>query len=282
MHIFNTVSEMQQWSLKERKAGKCIGLVPTMGYLHDGHMSLVENAFKHCDDVIVSIFVNPIQFCQGEDFEDYPRDLNRDCMLLEEAGVNAVFAPSIQEMYPNGYSTTVEVSGEITQKLCGRSRPGHFKGVTTVCSKLFHICLPDKAFFGQKDAQQLLVIKKMVRELNFPIEIVGVPIVREKDGLALSSRNVYLDNEQRQQALVLNRALKQAQEAIRNGERNPNRLKDNIIQLITTSPQAEIDYVEVLNGEDLTGLETLSGKVIIALAVKIGKTRLIDNLLVEV
>lgn len=282
MQIFDSIKEMQKWSLQARRQGKSIGLVPTMGYLHDGHLSLVQEARKSCDLVVVSIFVNPLQFGQGEDFEDYPRDLSRDSDLLEKAGADALFAPSAREMYPVGYSSSVEISGEITRKMCGVSRPGHFKGVTTVCTKLFHACLPDKAFFGQKDAQQLLIIKKMVRELNFPMEVIRVPIVREHDGLALSSRNVYLDKEQRQEALVLNQALKQVQEQIVGGERDISRLKDRIREIITTSPQAEIDYVEILNGDDLSELETVDGRVLIALAVKFGKTRLIDNLLVEV
>jgi pantoate--beta-alanine ligase len=282
MQIFNNIKEMQEWSLQARRQGKSIGLVPTMGFLHEGHLALVQEARNSCDLVVVSIFVNPLQFGQGEDFEEYPRDLSRDVSLLEKAGADAVFAPTAREMYPDGFSTSVEVSGEITQKMCGASRPGHFKGVTTVCTKLFHTCLPDKAFFGQKDAQQLLIIKKMVRELNFPLEIVRVPIVRESDGLAMSSRNVYLDAAQRKEALALSRALNHAREQIAGGERDVTRLKDSIRRIITASPEAEIDYIEIVNGEDLSDLTTVSGRVLIALAVKFGKTRLIDNLLVEV
>lgn len=282
MQIFNNIREMQKWSLQARRQGKSIGLVPTMGFLHEGHLALVQEARKSCDLVVVSIFVNPLQFGQGEDFEDYPRDLSRDTSLLERAGANAVFAPAAREMYPAGFNSSVEVSGEITQKMCGVSRPGHFKGVTTVCTKLFHACLPDKAFFGQKDAQQLLIIKKMVTELNFPLEIVRVPIVRESDGLALSSRNVYLDTRQRQEALALSRALSHAREQIAGGERDIARLKSSIREIVTASPEAEIDYIEIVNGEDLSDLTTVNGRVLIALAVKFGKTRLIDNLLVEV
>ena len=193
MQIFDNISSMQEWSLQMRKQGNSIGLVPTMGYLHEGHLSLVKEAIKNCDKVVVSIFVNPMQFGQGEDFEEYPRDLSRDTSILEKMGVDAVFAPTAREMYPSGFSSSVEVSGEIAEKMCGASRPGHFKGVTTVCTKLFHACLPDLAFYGQKDAQQLLIIEKMVRELNFPLKIIRVPTVREEDGLALSSRNVYLE-----------------------------------------------------------------------------------------
>ena len=282
MEVISSINKMQEWSLQARKQGKSIGLVPTMGYLHDGHLSLVREARKNCDAVIVSIFVNPLQFGQGEDFEEYPRDLTRDSALLEAAEVDALFAPLAREMYPIGFSSSVEVNGEITEKMCGASRPGHFKGVTTVCTKLFHACLPDMAFFGQKDAQQLLIIQKMVRELNFPLKIVPVPIVREEDGLALSSRNVYLEGVQRQEALVLIKALKQAEEQIRGGERDITRLTASITATIATSPQAEIDYVEILNGDNLSELERVEGRVLIALAVKFGKTRLIDNLLVEV
>ncbi|HHV15100.1 MAG TPA: pantoate--beta-alanine ligase [Gelria sp.] len=282
MQIFDNISSMQEWSLQMRKQGNSIGLVPTMGYLHEGHLSLVKEAIKNCDKVVVSIFVNPMQFGQGEDFEEYPRDLSRDTSILEKMGVDAVFAPTAREMYPSGFSSSVEVSGEIAEKMCGASRPGHFKGVTTVCTKLFHACLPDLAFYGQKDAQQLLIIEKMVRELNFPLKIIRVPTVREEDGLALSSRNVYLEGAQRQEALVLIKALKQAQKQIRGGERDITRLTASIKEIIATSPQAEIDYVEILNGDDLSELERIEGRVLIALAVKFGNTRLIDNLLVEV
>ncbi|MGI5911244.1 MAG: pantoate--beta-alanine ligase [Syntrophomonadaceae bacterium] len=282
MRIIDNIKEMQNYSQNERRQGKEIGLVPTMGYLHDGHMALVKTARKMCDLVVVSIFVNPIQFGQGEDFEEYPRDLNRDCNLLENAGVDIVFAPSAQEMYPRDYSSSVEVRGTIGERMCGASRPGHFNGVTTVCTKLFHVCLPVKAFFGQKDMQQLMIIKKMVKELNFPLEIVGVPIVREHDGLALSSRNVYLNPNERQQALILNKSLLMAQEQIIKGERDVNRLLDSIKEMILKSPQAKIDYIEILNAEDLTPIEKVNGKVLVALAVKFGKTRLIDNLVVEV
>lgn len=282
MRIIDNIKEMQNYAQNERRQGKEIGLVPTMGYLHDGHMALVKTARKMCDLVVVSIFVNPIQFGQGEDFEEYPRDLNRDCNLLENAGVDIVFAPSAQEMYPRDYSSSVEVRGTIGERMCGASRPGHFNGVTTVCTKLFHVCLPVKAFFGQKDMQQLMIIKKMVKELNFPLEIVGVPIVREHDGLALSSRNVYLNPNERQQALILNKSLLMAQEQIIKGERDVNRLLDSIKEMILKSPQAKIDYIEILNAEDLTPIEKVNGKVLVALAVKFGKTRLIDNLVVEV
>ncbi|HHV76098.1 MAG TPA: pantoate--beta-alanine ligase [Syntrophothermus lipocalidus] len=282
MQVFTRVQEMQEWSLQQKRLGKKIGLVPTMGYLHDGHLSLVRRAKAECDVVIVSIFVNPLQFGVGEDYEEYPRDLTRDAALLEKEGVEAAFAPSVKEMYPQGYSTTVEVGGEITAKLCGKSRPGHFKGVTTVVSKLFNICLPEVAYFGQKDAQQAMIIEKMVRELNFPLRIVRGPIVRESDGLAMSSRNVYLNEEERKSALVLSQALGLARELIENGETSVGKVKEAMINLINSKPFTDIDYVEIYNGEDLSDLAEIKGKVLVALAVRVGKTRLIDNLLLEV
>ncbi len=282
MQVFNRVNEMQAWCQEKKQQGLTIGLIPTMGFLHDGHLSLVKAAGEAADIVVVSIFVNPTQFCAGEDFDDYPRDIERDQALLEQVRVDAIFAPSAREMYPNGYNTWVEVEGEISAKLCGASRPGHFKGVTTVVSKLFHICLPDQAFFGQKDAQQVMIIEKMVKELNFPLRIVRVPIVREADGLAMSSRNVYLDPEQRQQALVLNRSLRMASEAIAAGERNAAQVKSLIREMIGQSPQAQIAYAEIYDADDLSDVEEIQGRVLMALAVKFGTTRLIDNLIVEV
>ncbi|MGE5391301.1 MAG: pantoate--beta-alanine ligase [Deltaproteobacteria bacterium] len=282
MLIFETASAMQAWCQEQKKAGRTIGLVPTMGYLHQGHLSLVQEARRQCDRVVVSIFVNPIQFGAGEDLDKYPRDLSGDCKLLEENQADAVFAPSVRDMYPAGYSTFVEMAGTVTNRLCGASRPGHFRGVTTVVSKLFNICVPDKAFFGQKDAQQVLVIEKMVRELNFPLQIVRVPIKREADGLAMSSRNVYLSSEQRQQALVLSQALQQAGEIIGEGERDPAKVIAGMQAKIESAPEARIDYIEIYRAEDLEDIKQIEGKVLIALAVKFGNTRLIDNLLVEV
>lgn len=282
MLILDRVGTAQQWCVAQKRAGKTIGLVPTMGYLHEGHLALVEQARQQCDVVVVSIFVNPIQFGVGEDFETYPRDLSRDQAMLEEKGADALFAPSIADMYPSGYNTFVDVGGDITARLCGASRPGHFKGVATVVSKLFNICVPDKAYFGQKDAQQVMVLEKMVLELNFPLEIIRVPIVREEDGLAKSSRNVYLDAEQRRQALALSKALKEAERMIRQGERDVARLKELMRALVTASPQAVIDYVEIYDAVDLGDVDQVDRKVLMALAVKFGSTRLIDNLLVEV
>lgn len=282
MQAVKSVEFMQDWVLKKKKDNKTIGLVPTMGFLHEGHLALVKEARKRCDIVIVSIFVNPIQFGVGEDFEEYPRDLEKDCDLLEKENVDAVFAPLKKDMYPSEYSTFIEVNGEISQKLCGKSRPGHFKGVTTVVSKLFNICLPDLAFFGQKDAQQVMIVEKMVKELNFPLSIVRVPIVREADGLAMSSRNTYLDKEHREQALVLNQVLKKSAQLINTGERKVDYLKQFIIDYIKKSPEAEIDYVEILDADDLSDLDKINDRALIVLAVKFGTTRLIDNLLVEV
>ncbi|MDO4540052.1 MAG: pantoate--beta-alanine ligase [Syntrophomonadaceae bacterium] len=281
MRVINSVKEMQQWSQEQRRSGNRLGLVPTMGFLHQGHLSLVRLARADCDKVIVSIFVNPMQFGPNEDLEDYPRDLKRDLTLLEAEGVDAVFNPEPAEMYPDGFSSAVTIEGEIAQKLCGSSRPGHFRGVTTVVCKLFNICLPDKAYFGQKDAQQVMVLEKMVRELNFPLEIIRGPIVREEDGLAMSSRNTYLNEEQRQQALVLSRSLNAAQAAIEGGERDPAKIKALLWEYIEASPLAEVDYIEIYDGEELRDINTIECPALIALAVRFGKTRLIDNLLVE-
>ncbi|MEQ8176570.1 MAG: pantoate--beta-alanine ligase [Syntrophomonadaceae bacterium] len=282
MQVFHSIKQTQEWCLEQKIKGKRVGLVPTMGYLHEGHLALVKEACRQCDTVVVSIFVNPTQFGVGEDFERYPRDLAKDKELLETTRADVIFAPEAPDMYPAGYDTFVEVFGEITGKLCGASRPGHFRGVATVVSKLFLICQPDMAFFGQKDAQQVMIIEKMVRELNFPIQIVRVPIVREPDGLAMSSRNVYLDAEQRKQALVLNQALQKAEQAIVAGERDLAVVKKLLVETIESSPLAEIDYAEIYSAEDLSNLDLIKGRMLMAVAVKFGSTRLIDNRLVEV
>lgn len=282
MQVLTTIRETQDWAKAQRDAGHKIALVPTMGYLHEGHLTLVRQARLACERVIASIFVNPTQFGPGEDYDDYPRDLERDCALLQKEGVDLVFAPSVREMYPEGYNTYVEAFGEISSKLCARSRPHHFRGVTTVVSKLFNICVPDIGFFGWKDAQQLLILKKMVRELNFPLEIRGVDIVREADGLALSSRNVYLSPENRQAALVLSRSLQAVRERIEAGERDALALKAWLRGAIEREPVAVIDYVEIVETSELKDIEQLSGQVLIAVAVKFDNTRLIDNIMVEV
>ncbi len=269
--------------LKEAsKDGKSVGLVPTMGFLHEGHLSLIKRARKENDLLVVSLFVNPTQFGPGEDLESYPRDLKKDAALCEGKGADILFAPDAGEMYFEDYGTYVEVSGELTKGLCGKSRPTHFRGVTSVVSKLFNIVDPDRAYFGQKDAQQVAVIKRMVRDLNFDVEIVVCPIVREEDGLAKSSRNIYLSKDEREAALVLNRSLRAAAERISSGERNGHEIKAMVEKMIKEEPLSAIDYVEVVDAESIKPIETLKGSVLVALAVRFGKARLIDNICLEV
>lgn len=282
MDVLNSIKQMQDLSLKLKSAGKSIGLVPTMGYLHEGHLSLARRARMENDIVVMSNFVNPLQFGPKEDFATYPRDLDRDNKLAESVGVDYVFAPSGEEMYPEGYSTYVEVKGGATEKMCGRSRPGHFLGVTTVVLKLFLITQPDRAYFGQKDAQQAIIIRKMVKDLNLPLEIVTCPIVRERDGLALSSRNSYLSPEEREHALALPKALAAGQQLIQQGERDPARVREEILRVLESSPGIRVDYVEVVDGRTLDELSVLQGDVLLAAAVFVGKTRLIDNIDLEV
>jgi len=278
--VVRKISEIREYVNNAKKQGKKVGFVPTMGFFHEGHLELMRNARKECDVVVVSIFVNPIQFGPEEDFKDYPRDLNRDVKLAEEVGVDIIFAPDVEEMYPVGFSTYVEVKG-LTNKLCGRSRPGHFRGVTTVVLKLFNSVQPHVAYFGQKDAQQVLVISRMVEDLNQDIEIRSVPTVREKDGLAMSSRNAYLNTEERKAATVLYRSIQLVKERVRNGERDVKELKRAAVEMISSEPLAEIDYVEILTFPDLKEQDTLKDKMLLALAVKIGKARLIDNTILE-
>ncbi|SHK45516.1 pantoate--beta-alanine ligase [Paramaledivibacter caminithermalis DSM 15212] len=282
MIILNTINDIRLEIKEVLRDGKSIGFVPTMGYLHEGHLSLVKRAKQENDIVVVSIFVNPTQFGPGEDFESYPRDLERDSKLVKDAGADIVFAPQVNEMYPEGCSTYVEVEGNITKKLCGASRPGHFKGVTTIVSKLFNIVTPHRAYFGQKDAQQVAVIEKMVRDLCLDIEIVPCPIIREDDGLAMSSRNIYLNEEERRAATILSDSLFKVQEMIRHGEKQASRISDFIISNIKNEELAEIDYVEIVSAKTLEEIEEIKGDVLIALAVKIGKARLIDNIRLEV
>jgi pantoate--beta-alanine ligase len=265
-----------------KRKGSRIGIVPTMGYLHQGHLSLVAAAKEKCDLVVMSIFVNPLQFGPNEDFERYPRDLERDWQLAESAGVDVLFTPSVSEMYPQPILTTVSVAN-ISAPLCGSSRPGHFDGVATVVMKLLQIVQPDYAFFGQKDAQQVAVVTQMVNDLSVPVEIVPCPTVREADGLAMSSRNVYLRPEEREQALVLSRGLKQAEVWIKE-KQSPETIREGVIAMIREMPLASIDYVELLHYPQLTPVEKLeSGQtVIMALAVRFGNTRLIDNSIVTV
>ncbi len=278
MKIVHTVNDLRAVVKSAKRAQKSVGLVPTMGFLHEGHLSLMTAAQKETDFVVVSLFVNPTQFGPNEDLESYPRNFENDSILCEKAGVDVLFNPSVNEMYGPGYSTYVNCEGDITKALCGASRPSHFKGVTSVVSKLFNMVAPDKAFFGQKDAQQVAVIEKMVRELNFDIEIVPCPIIRESDGLALSSRNTYLSESQRKDALVLSKSLELAKQMIKAGERDAETIKNEMKALIGTVDYAEIDYVEIVNAATLEGIQKLEGDVLIALAVKIGRPRLIDNI----
>lgn len=273
--------KMQQYIKGEKAQGKSVGFVPTMGFLHQGHLSLIERARKENDVVVVSIFVNPTQFGEGEDFEIYPRDFERDINLISTIGADVIFYPQVDDIYPKNYKTYVEVY-DITEKLCGASRPGHFKGVTTIVAKLFNMVLPDKGYFGLKDAQQVLVIKQMVKDLNFPIEIVPCPIIREEDGLAMSSRNVNLVGEERKAALVLSKSLFQSKELIDQGQRDLKKIKQFIIDEIAKEPRAKIDYVQVVSATSLEEADLLEGETLIALAVKIGKVRLIDNIMLEV
>ncbi len=256
-----------------------MGLVPTMGYLHEGHLSLVRQAREECDQVAVSIFVNPTQFGPKEDLAKYPRDLDRDMKLIEPY-TDLLWTPTAEVMYPEGYQTWVEVE-EMTRPLEGAMRPGHFRGVTTIVAKLFNGVQPDKAYFGQKDAQQAAVIRRMVRDLNFPIEVVVCPIVREPDGLAMSSRNVYLDPQQRQAATILSRSLREAKEAYDNGERDAGMLRQIIKDTLATEPLAEVQYVSCADYETLEELETVERKALLSMAVFVGKTRLIDNFVLE-
>lgn len=281
MLILHTISETRAFVRQARARGQVIGLVPTMGYLHEGHLELMRRAKNQCDIVIASIFVNPTQFGPNEDFGRYPRDLERDAEMAGTVGVTAIFNPPVEEMYPQGYCTYVDVE-RITDKLCGLSRPGHFRGVATVVTKLFNIVQPDYAFFGQKDAQQALVIKRMTGDLNMNLEVVIVPIVREQDGLAMSSRNIYLEQDQRCAALVLSRGLERARQALQDGERNAAKIRQLVINMIQAEPLAGIDYVELYSYPDLEPLERIDGLTLLALAVKIGRTRLIDNAILEV
>ena len=277
MDIINSVSEMQHRCLTERQAGRTISFVPTMGFLHQGHLSLLEEGRKQGDFLVLSIFVNPTQFGQGEDFEDYPRDLKQDCTYAEQADVDIVFAPEAKQMYPSGYATYVDVE-RLTESLCGASRPGHFRGVCTVVNKLFNIVQPHVSLFGCKDFQQLAVIRQMVIDLNMPVEIVGMPIVREADGLAMSSRNVYLTPEQRQQGLTLSAVLRQSAAQASGGERNAQALIDNARQQIEALPEARIDYLQICHQNSLQDVSEVDENAVMLLAVFFGQTRLIDNL----
>lgn len=282
MRVITEVNDLRRIVGEARNGGKSIGFVPTMGFLHQGHLALMTQARSENELVVASVFVNPTQFGPNEDFEAYPRNPEKDQALMAGAGVDIVFLPSVETMYPAGYETYVEVGGSLTKGLCGASRPGHFRGVTTIVAKLFNLVQPDKAYFGRKDAQQVAVIQRMVMDLNIPVEIVPCPIVREADGLALSSRNTYLSEGERQEALVLSQSLQLAEDAVASGERSAAALKELIQAKIAASPSAAVDYIEIVDAGALTAMETLQGSVLIALAVKVGKTRLIDNCVLEV
>ncbi len=278
MKVCKTIVDMRAACEAARRDGKRLGFVPTMGALHEGHLSLVRAAKADCDVVAASIFVNPTQFGAGEDLAKYPRSFERDCELLEREGVAVVFAPSVEEMYPAGAVTWVTVDG-LSDKLDGRSRPGHFRGVTTVVAKLFHIVDPDAAFFGQKDAAQLAIIRRMVRDLKFRVKIVGCPIVREADGLAMSSRNAYLDPQERKQALVLHRSLMRVRKLFEAGERSAEKLMAAGREEIAGEESVRLDYFEVVNPESLDPVEKVGNGVLVAVAAFVGATRLIDNIL---
>lgn len=280
MKIVKTVEEVRAQVKEWRKEGYTVGLVPTMGFLHEGHKSLIVRAAAENDKVVVSDFVNPTQFGPGEDLESYPRDLDRDAALCEEAGADLIFNPEPSDMYFPDATTYVTMT-QLNEELCGKTRPIHFRGVCTVVSKLFHIVAPDRAYFGQKDAQQLAIIKRMVRDLNFDLEIVGCPIVREDDGLAKSSRNTYLNAQERQAALCLSKAVKLGQQMAAAGEKDAAKVVGAMKELIEKEPLARIDYVEAVNGINMKPVETLDAPVLVAMAVYIGKTRLIDNFIIE-
>lgn len=281
MRIVRTISEMRGISAAARHEGKLIGLVPTMGALHAGHIELALKARSECGIVIMSIFINPIQFGPNEDYKAYPRTLEADAAKAQEAGVDYIFAPSAQEMYPREPLTHVDVD-KLTEHLCGASRPGHFRGVATVVAKLFNITRPDRAYFGMKDAQQLRVIRRMNEDLDFGITIVPVPIVREDDGLAMSSRNAYLSAMDRERAVVLSRSLKLAQQLVASGETSSSAIKAAMEKLIQSEvPDAKVDYIEVVDDDTVQPVQRVTGPALIALAVKIGSTRLIDNVTVR-
>lgn len=287
MSLIKTAAELGDWFERADRRNKTLGFVPTMGYLHEGHLSLIKEAKAQNDLTAVSIFVNPTQFAPGEDYESYPRNIARDYELARQAGADVIFNPEAEEIYFPGASTAVEVTGDITKKLCGASRPTHFKGVTTVVNILFNIVRPDKAYFGQKDAQQALIIKKMVRDLHMPVKVIVCPIVREADGLAMSSRNVYLSPEERKEALCLNSGLQKAEDYLKSAHTDSRSTK-KLIEIIKSHIQghalAQIDYVSILDGETLDTLESVApGKpALAAVAVNFGKTRLIDNRMLSI
>jgi pantoate--beta-alanine ligase len=281
MKVLKTIREMKEVSAELKSCGLSIGFVPTMGSLHEGHLSLVRRSIAQADRTVVSIFVNPTQFGRGEDFKKYPRDLKKDLKILEKEGVDFVFVPEAKEMYPDDYKTYAEVD-ELQDKLCGRSRPGHFRGVCTIVLKLFHIIEPDLSFFGQKDAQQAIILRKMVKDLDMDEKIEVLPVVRNKEGIALSSRNEYLSLEERKAALCLSKSLKKARSMIEKGERDAEKIIRIMKKIIAEEPLARIDYVEIVEMKELDPLPRIEGEALIALAVFVGKARLIDNIIVRI
>lgn len=274
--IMDVRAKVKEW----KRQGLTVGFVPTMGYLHEGHVSLIECAKKQCDKVVVSIFVNPMQFGVNEDLDSYPRDFCADTVLCQKIGVDLIFHPEVDEMYADGFCSFVDMNG-LTKELCGKSRPIHFRGVCTVVNKLFNIVMPDKAFFGQKDAQQLAVIRRMVKDLNMDIDIVGCPIIREDDGLAKSSRNTYLNEEERKAALILSKTIRMGEKMVNEGVADVNELLVAMKENIATEPMAKIDYVEAVSMDTIEKIDKIEGEVLVAMAVYIGKTRLIDNFIIE-
>ena len=281
MKIIKTIKQMQKHADQLRKKGDSIGFVPTMGFLHEGHLSLMRKAREESDTLVVSIFVNPTQFGPGEDLEDYPRDLDKDSELCREVGTDILFFPSVEEMYPENFRTIVDVSG-LTQVLCGRSRPTHFQGVTTVVAKLFAIVKPHRAYFGLKDYQQYRVISCMAEDLDMDLEVIGLPTVREPDGLAMSSRNKYLSDEERKSALSLSRSLAAADRMVREGITEVKEIETGVREIIESESHTRIDYVEVVDPEELTHLDRINGRALLALAVHVGQARLIDNTLIGI
>ncbi len=280
MKVYKSVKPLTSEINRIKKTKSSIGFIPTMGFLHEGHLSLIKKARKDTDFVVVSIFVNPIQFGPKEDFKKYPRDLKKDLSLCEKNGVDIVFTPDAKSIYVNGFSTYIDVK-HLTEGLCGAKRPGHFKGVTTVCTKLFNIIRPDVAYFGQKDAQQAFVIRKMVEDLNMPLQIKIMPIVREKDGLAMSSRNTYLNPRERKEALSIYKSLNLADTLYRNGEKNPKEIIAKMREVILKEKDIDIDYISIVDIGKLKDVDKVSKRALVAVAVKIGKTRLIDNIILN-
>jgi len=276
VRVLATIAETRAALDKEREAGRTVGFVPTMGFLHEGHLSLVRRARAENDVVLVSIFVNPLQFGPSEDLAAYPRDLDRDLALLEP-GADVVFHPSVEEMYPEGAGTTRVTVGEIGSRLCGANRPGHFDGVATVVAKLYNVAGPSRVYFGQKDAQQLVILRRLARDLDFPVEVIGCPIVREADGLAVSSRNVYLDAGERRAATVLFKALQQAADIVSRGEREGRRISEAMAATIAAEPRARLDYAACVDPGTLADLDRVDGEALLAVAAWVGKARLIDN-----